>query len=281
MKIFLYLILGIIQGISEPLPISSSGHLVLAKTIFNVDTGGDAVFELVVHAGSLIAILLFYRKEITELFIGFFKELPIYFKSSKAEQKQLVHFNYGLKLIVATIPAGVVGLLFKKHFTGLLSNTFVVGLSLILTGVLLSLAHNTKPKYDVNKEPSYRAALFTGFAQIIALLPGVSRSGATNCANLIRGYNIKQAMKFSFFMFIPIATLAILSGIPDLLKMKDLGNQALPLLIAFVSSGVTTFFAMRLLLKVLEKRKLNYFAYYCFVVGTISTIISIGFFIFK
>lgn len=280
MKIFIYLILGIVQGISEPLPISSSGHLVLAKALFGVDTGTDAVFELVVHAGSLIAILLFYRKDIATLFLGFFKELPVYFKD-KEKRPALNNFNYGLKLIIATIPAGVVGLLFKKQLTGLLSNTLVVGISLIFTGVLLSLAHNTRPKHSPDKEPSFRAALFTGFAQIIALLPGVSRSGTTNCANLIRGYDIKQAMKFSFFMFIPIGTLAILSGIPDLLKMQDLASNIVPLLVAFIASGITTYFAMRLLLKILQNRKLSYFAYYCFIVGTITIILSVGYFIFK
>ncbi len=282
MKTFLYLILGIVQGITEPLPVSSSGHLVLAKSLFGVETEGGAVFELVVHAGSLIAVLLFYKKDFIDLFKGFFTELPIYFKSKdNAEKKGLSHFHYGMKLILATIPAGIIGLLFKDQITTLLSSPLSVGISLIITGTLLSIAHNTKPSKSETREPGYRSAFVIGLSQMIALLPGISRSGTTNATGMILGYNVKQSMKFAFFMFIPIATLAVLSGIPDLLKMSNLASEAFPLFIAFIASGITTYFAMRLLFLILKEKKLNYFAYYCFIVGTITTVISIGGLIFK
>lgn len=282
MKTLYYLLLGIIQGITEPLPVSSSGHLVLAKALFGVETEGSAVFELVVHAGSLIAVIIFYRKEFFELFFGFFKQLPLYFKAkSNEEKKSLNHFHYGIKLIVATIPAGIVGLLFKKHIAGLLSSTLAVGIALICTGVLLSIAYNTKTVKSESEEPSYKAAFIVGLSQVVALLPGISRSGTTNCTGMIQGYNIKQTMKFAFFMFIPIATLAVLSGVKDLLTLPNLAQEAFPLFVAFVASGITTYYAMKLLLIVLKERKLNYFAYYCFLVGTIATIASVGQFIFK
>lgn len=282
MKTLMYLILGVIQGITEPLPVSSSGHLVLAKELFGIETEGGAVFELVVHAASLLAILWFYRDEFIALFKGFFSQVIPYFKSkSKEEKKQYTHFHYGIKLIVATIPAGIVGLLFKDHITNLLSSTLAVGLALIVTGCLLATAYNTKTIKDENEELSYKAAFLVGLSQVVALLPGISRSGTTNCTGMIQGYDIKQSMKFAFFMFIPIATLAVLSGIPDLLKMQNLASEAFPLFVAFVASGITTYFAMKMLLSILKERKLNYFSYYCFFVGTITTIYSIAQIIFK
>lgn len=280
MKTLMYLILGIVQGITEPLPVSSSGHLVLAKALFGIETEGGALFELVVHAGSLIAVLYFYKKDFFSLFNGFFKELPIFFKSkNNDEKKQLKHFHYGIKLIVATIPAAIVGLIFKKQISGLLSSPFAVGVSLIVTGFLLAIAHNTQTTKNEHVEPGYRSALAIGIAQVFALLPGISRSGTTNATGMVLGYDIKQSMKFAFFMFIPIATLAILSGIPDLLKLNP--AEILPLFVAFVASTITTFFAMRLLYFILKERKLNYFSFYCLTVGTLTTIISIGTFIFK
>lgn len=282
MKTFLYLILGIVQGITEPLPVSSSGHLVIAKALFGIETEGGAVFELVVHAGSLIAVLLFYKDDFIQLFKGFFTELPIYFKSKDLhEKKNLNHFHYGIKLIIATIPAGVIGLLFKDQITTLLSSPLSVGISLIITGTLLSIAHNKKTIKSERDEINYKNALIIGLSQMFALLPGISRSGTTNATGMVLGYDVKKSMKFAFFMFIPIATLAVLSGVKDLLTMPNIASEAFPLLIAFTASGVTTYFAMRLLFLILKERKLNYFAYYCFIVGTITTIVSIGSIIFR
>lgn len=282
MKVLSYLFLGIVQGITEPLPISSSGHLVLAKALFGIEPPGGAVFELVVHAGSLIAVLLFYRKEFVELFVGFFKELVIFAKSKNSEEKaQLSHFHYGIKLIIATIPAGIIGLLFKDQISSLLSSTLAVGIALICTGVLLSLAYNSKAKVSEKVEPSYKSAFIIGFSQMFALLPGISRSGTTNSTGMILGYNIKQSMKFAFFMFIPIATVAILSGVKDLLRLPNLAQEAFPLFVAFIASAITTYYAMKLLMYILRDKKLNYFAFYCFFVGTITVVVSIAFLIFK
>lgn len=263
MLILKYIILGIIQGLTEPLPISSSGHLVLVKTIIDIETQGSVV-ELLVHFGSLLAIFVYYRKDIIELIVHFFTFL---FKK-KEETKD--DFMYAWKLVVATIPAGIVGLLFKDTIEELMQKPLYVGFALLFTAALIYIScqiKTTKKQENI----TFWDAIRIGFMQMVALIPGVSRSGSTTCAGMLCGIKREDSMKFAFMLFIPIGLLACLSGIPDFLA-TDFTVLGLPYLFCFFSSTLTTYFALVLLSKLLKSNKYIYFSYYCFIVGLIAVI---------
>ncbi len=266
-KLYIFIILAIIQGITEPIPVSSSGHLVIAKHLFGLQTS-DATLEILLHAGSLIAIIVYYYKDIKDLFV---LGLGYFIKPTKQKQP---HFLYGLKLVVATIPAGIIGLLFKDTLEASLNSPKFAGAFLLYTALILFIASRIKPT-KTSKEFGFKNAFLTGLAQAVALLPGVSRSGSTNAASLIQGYDTDTSMRFAFLMFIPIALVVIVGGIPDMLSNPEFGSLFVPYMIAAIISGVVTYFAIRLFRIVLIKRKLHYFAYYCVFIG-IVTLLFIG-----
>jgi len=266
-KLFVFIILAIIQGITEPIPVSSSGHLVIAKSLFGLQTN-DATLEILLHAGSLVAIIVYYYKDIKDLFV---LGLGYFIKPTKQKQP---YFLYGLKLIVATIPAGIIGLLFKDFLEASLNSPKIAGGFLLYTALILFIASSIQPKKS-SKEFGFKNAFLTGLAQAVALLPGVSRSGSTNAASLIQGYDADNSMRFAFLMFIPIAIVVILGGIPDMLANPEFGSLFVPYMIATIISGFVTFYAIKVFRIVLMKRKLHYFAYYCVFVG-IFTLLFIG-----
>jgi undecaprenyl-diphosphatase len=266
-KLFIFIILAIIQGITEPIPVSSSGHLVIAKSLFGLQTT-DATLEILLHAGSLIAIIVYYYKDIKDLVV---LGLGYFIKPTKQKQP---YFLYGLKLIVATIPAGIIGLLFKDTLEASLNSPKFAGGFLLYTALILFIASRIKPKKS-SKEFGFKNALLTGLAQAVALLPGVSRSGSTNAASLIQGYDVDTSMRFAFLMFIPIALVVILGGIPDMIANPEFGSLFVPYMIAMVVSGIVTYYAIKVFRVILIKRKLHYFAYYCVFIG-LFTILFIG-----
>ena len=271
-NILIYGFLGFIQGISEPIPISSSGHLVIFQNIFEkfgVDLvqASDITFEVIVNTGSLVAILFYYRRDISILFKSFFG----YLTKPNYRHVYQTNFNYCLLIILATIPAGIVGLLFSDVIEGAFNNPKMVGCNLILTAILLLCVH----KFGSCGVRSYREmtsvdALRIGICQIFALLPGISRSGATISAAMLGNMNQKSARDFSFFLFIPVSVGAIILKLPDFFVSDNLSKLWLPYLIAFFISMIVTFVALKILFVILKKRKLNLFSYYCLAMGIIS-----------
>lgn len=266
--IIVYALLGAIQGFSEPIPISSSGHLVIFKSIFEkfgwTFPSTDITFEVLVNTGSLIAIMFYYRKDIARLFISFFTYI---FKAEKRHEK-LADFRYCILLIVATIPAAICGVLFNDYIETAFSNVKLVGSTLLVTAVFLMLIH----KYGYQGKRSAKKlnlwdALRMGLFQCVALLPGISRSGSTITGGMLGGLNQKAARDFSFFMFMPVSLGAIVLKLKDFLASPTLASLWLPYLIAFVVSGVVTYFALHLLFSFLNKRKMNVFSVYCFLMG--------------
>ncbi len=259
MKSFwIFIVLAIVQGLTEPIPVSSSGHLVLAQALFQIESN-DATLEILVHLGSLVAIIIFYIKDIRELIIDNWQFI---IKRDKVKKSS---FDYAVKLAIATIPAGLIGLLFRKNIEATLSNPRVVGYSLLLTAVMLASTFLvTKSK----KQPinGFRA-LIIGFGQAVALLPGVSRSGLTTSTAMLVKTDPADAMRFSFLLFIPIATLVMLVGIPEILAQPDFSDYAISYLVATIVSGIVTFYAMRVLKIVLRSRKYHWFSVYCATLG--------------
>lgn len=257
--IIIFIILALIQGVTEPLPISSSGHLVIFKHFFNI-VSDNAILEIMLHAGSLVAIIVFYFKDIKLLAIN------NYLFIFKKQKNFIEDFNFALKLVIATIPAGIIGLLFKDEITLTLSNVRLVGFFYLITTLLLLIPRLLKPS---TQPITFTRSVIIGFAQALALLPGVSRSGSTIATSMALGIKPQDAMKFSFFMFIPIATIVIASGTYDLIQSSPDNTLLIAYFISTLVSFAVTYYTMRWLTFVINKNKYHYFAFYTFVLSLI------------
>lgn len=271
-NIIIYAILGAIQGFSEPIPISSSGHLVLFQSIFErlglmVPQMNDVTFEVIVNTGSLVAIMYYYRQDIIRLFKAFFG----YITTPVKRDELLPDFRFCILLIVATIPAALGGFFFNDYIESAFSNPKLVGCTLLITSVFLMSIHlwGYKGQRDVKKLNLWDA-LRMGFFQLFALLPGISRSGSTLTGGMLGGLEQKAARDFSFFMFMPVSVGAIILKLKDFLSSTTVAQLWLPYLISFIVSGIVTYLALNLLFSILNKRKLNYFSVYCAVVGILA-----------
>jgi len=259
------IILGIVQGIAEFLPISSSGHLVIASKILKTDIEGDVLFTTMLHVGTLISILLVYRKDVIILL----KELLNIVKTRQVKSEESKFIIY---LLVATVPTGLIGILFKDTFEKLFSSLLTVGLALFVTGTLLIIVDKFKETKKNFKDMNVLSALFIGVLQGMAITPGISRSGSTIFAGVSTGLKKENAVKFSFFVSIP----AILGA--AIVQLKDIDTAmykeifTIPYIAGIVTAAVVGFLSIKVLIKMLEKKKVHYFAYYCYAVG-ISIII--------
>ncbi len=265
MLFFKYVILGIIQGFTEPLPISSSGHLRIFKSLFNSEVLSDMNFEIVVNFGSLIAILILYRKEIISIIKDFFMFLKT------KEKKYETNYKYAWLIVVGTIPAALLGL-FVKDFIEKYFTTKLVGLMLIITALLLYMIKDIKGS-KTKKDMTIKDAIKIGLFQVIALLPGISRSGATVVGGMKSDLNRETAINYSFMLYIPISVASMALGVSDLISAGNLNELFIPYLVSMIAAGFVTYFAAKLFIDIMKKGKLIYFSIYCFIVGIITFII--------
>lgn len=258
---FKFLLLGLFQGLTEPIPISSSGHLLIAQYFLDVEIeGSTSTFALLVNTASLIAVLIIYRNDIHRLVINGFMYLTVKNEENKRDFMFLVY------LVIATIPAAVIGVLFQDAIDEILSSIVTVGITLVITGVGLWLIRNMRgQRKDGNL--SVKDALIIGGAQAIALIPGISRSGATIVAAMARGINQETALRFSFLLFIPISLGGGVLSISDILNDANLSQLAVPYIMAFLGSLVASYFSLKWFMNIMAKGQLKYFAIYCFIVG--------------
>lgn len=246
------LILGSLQGLTEFLPISSSGHLVLGQAILGIKQPGNE-FEILVHLGTLASVLVVFFEDIKSLLFSL---------TSKKTQ------TFILFILIGTLPAVAIGLGFKDMFVSLFENVTAVGGALTFTGLVLYTSTYSKSK---NIEHTYLSSVLIGCAQAVAIIPGVSRSGMTICTALFLGLSAKEAARFSFLLAIPA-----ISGAGLLTAFEMTGANPLPGSVAIaglVSSFIVGVFALKWLLGWLEKGKFHYFGIYCFVVGLITMVI--------
>lgn len=255
------LLLGIIQGLTEFLPVSSSGHLELGKAILG-DTSlpsESLLFTVVVHFATALSTIVVYRNDILDILKGLFQ-----FKWND-------DLKFSLKIILSMIPAAVVGVLFDEEIEALFNgNILFVGFMLIVTALLLWLADKAK---DTNKNVSFPNALTIGISQAIAILPGISRSGATISTAVLLGIDKTKAARFSFLMVVPL----ILGKIAKDIMSGDItttSSNNLVLIIGFISAFVAGLVACTWMIKLVKKSKLSYFAIYCLVVGLIAIIVA-------
>lgn len=266
MEFIKYIILGILQGVTEPLPISSSGHIFLFKSLFNTNMFNDFNLEIFLNFASFIAILIIFRKDVWELIVGFFDYL---FKKKK-KAKEL--FRYCMLIVVGTIPVGLLGLVLKEPLENLLyKNVFLVGIGFLLTAFSLIVVMNSDGGKE-DKDITFKDALVVGLIQAIALTPGISRSGMTLVGCLLCGMSRKTSLKYSFMLYFPVSVVTMLLGIKDIIT----GGITLGLfgyyLVGMVFAFIGTYLAYKWLAAVVEKGKLWHFSLYLFVVSIFTII---------
>ena len=255
------IILGIVQGLTEFLPVSSSGHIEIAKVLLGISQEKNLLMTIVLHAATALSTIFVFREDIKEIIRGLLQ-----FKWNK-------EFQFSLKVIISMIPAALIGLFFENEIELLFGGKILfVGCMLIVTGLLLFLADKAK---NTNKNVNFFHALIIGISQAIAILPGVSRSGATISTSVLLGIDRENAARFSFLMVVPLILgkmgKDIISG--DILVES---TKLMPLLTGFIAAFITGLFACKWMIQLVKKSKLKYFSFYCFLVGTVS-IISIFF----
>jgi len=256
------IVLGVLQGLTEFLPVSSSGHLVLMQAFMGI--GGPVIFfDVLLHVGTLAAVLLVFRKEIAEIIR---ESAAAVTGSQKKPVSELPHARFMLMIILGSVPAGVIGILFEDVFEELFSSPLSVGFFLLVTGALLfrtrSLGEGVKTVGMIT--PS--AALLIGLAQAMAITPGISRSGATIAVALFLGLERETAVKFSFLLSVPaIAGAMFLKSF----SVQEISIAAANYTAGFISAFVVGLAALIWLIRLVKKGKLDYFAYYCWGVGVL------------
>ena len=251
------ILLGIVQGITEFLPVSSSGHLQIAKELLGVELENNITFDVTLHAATVLSTIVVLWQELWRLVKGCF--------SRRFTEEQA----YVLKVILSMIPAGVVGVLFADQIEALFSSLWFVGLMLLLTAALLSFAYYAKPRQK--SEISYRDAFIIGIAQAAATMPGLSRSGPTIATGLLLGNEKGSVAHFSFIMVIPVILgkmlLDILSG-----EMAAMAVPTEALVSGFLAAFISGALACKFMIEIVKRGKLIWFALYCAIVGLICLI---------
>lgn len=258
MSIIEAIILGIVQGLTEFLPVSSSGHLQIAKALLGVEIEENLLFDVTLHAATVLSTIVIFWAEIKRLIVGIFSR----------------HFNqeqaYILKLILSMIPIGIVGLAFKDHINAMLESPYIlsiVGGMLLFTAVLLSFAYYARPR--VKETISYRDAFIIGLSQAVAAMPGLSRSGTTIATGILLGNKKAAVAQFSFLMVLaPILGEMLLEATSGELVFDTIGT--LPLICGFISSFVVGCLACKFMIGIVNKGKLIWFAVYCAIVGVVA-----------
>ena len=258
MEIFKYIIIAIIQGITEPLPVSSSGHMFLFKKIFNTNMFNDLNYEIICNFGSFLAILFIYRKDVIKLVKNFFS----YIFKKKNRNKNIIDYKYGLNIIISSIPVGICGLLFKNTLENKLSNIIILGFAFLLTALSLFIVKDIKGNKE-DKDITIKDAIIIGLFQMITLIPGISRSGTVLVVCMIRKLKRENALKYTFMLYFPVSIGAMILGIKDILLIPNLNQLITPYVLGMISATIVTYFSFEWLSNIVKKGKLIYFAIYC------------------
>ena len=261
------LILGIVQGLTEFLPVSSSGHLELGQALLHTAGEENLTFAIIVHAATVLSTLVVLWREVSQLFVGTFTT------TRWNEQK-----NYVAKILVSMIPVFIVGMFFKDQVEQLFGNgLLLVGICLLVTACLLALSEwLQRRRQNEGHEVGYKDAILIGIAQACAVLPGLSRSGTTIATGLLCGVKKESVAQFSFLMvLIPILGEALLDGL-KLWKGEETSTLGLvPAVVGFVAAFVTGCLACRFMIEIVRRQRLVWFALYCAIVGATTIIITL------
>lgn len=258
------IVLGILQGLTEFLPVSSSGHIELGKALFDLnEKDAGLIFTVLLHVATALSTIVVFRKEVAEIIKGVLK----------LKWNKETHFAWCV--VLSMIPAVFVGLFLKEHLEYFFSvNVFWVGVMLLVTGSILLWSDK---QVNTTQDITPKKAAILGVVQAIAIMPGISRSGSTIGASILLGIDRSKAATFSFLMVIPLILGAMLKEIKDYEMAVSSSNQiaGMPALAGFLAAAITGYFACKWMVELVKRSKLSYFAYYCFAVGIISVVLSI------
>ena len=264
MNWFEALVLGLIQGLTEYLPVSSSGHLAIGAHLFGINGEDNLTFTIMVHVATVLSTLVILWKEIDWILKGLFK-----FQMNEETK-------YALNIVISMIPVGVVGLFFKDKVEEVFgSGLLIVGIMLLVTACLLTFSYFAKPRQKEKISPMH--AFIIGLGQALAVLPGLSRSGTTIATGLLLGDKKEKMAQFSFLMVIPpILGEALLDLLKSLKGEEALGGiDAFPMIVGFVAAFVSGCLACKWMINIVKKGKLVYFGIYCAIAGAVTIICSI------
>ena len=289
MNILKALLMGLVQGVTEFLPVSSSGHLAIFKKVLGINLDSGNYFDVMLHLGTLVAVIIVFREDILGMIREFWGMLVTifanflvfimrrkgrkdyeYFKVVNSSYRKLV-----LMVLISTVPTGILGMVGSELVEKASETLWIVGICLLLTSLLLFLAdRHTDGKMRIKDAP-YSSAFLMGISQGIATMPGLSRSGTTIATGLMLGYNKKLAVKYSFIMSIPAILGAVVVKLGDL-KNEAFGSANLPgYILGTIVAGVTGYFSIKYMLKLIKNKRYTGFAIYCAVLGAVAIVFSI------
>ena len=269
MSIFHAAVLGAVQGLTEFLPVSSSGHLVLAEHFLMVPMSDDITFEVFVHFGTLLSVLVALWPEVKEIFRSLTAAVtglhmtPTYYRENEP-------FRIAVLIVLASVPAAFVGIKYEDTIAGAFTDPKLVAVMLILTGLVLFLTQLARPRID--KGVGLGSAIVIGIAQAFAIIPGISRSGSTISAAIFLRVSPTKAARFSFLLSVPIIAGATSLKLVDIVRIGISLDGFVPILVGTAVAFVSGYFAIRFLLRIIEKGRFSVFSFYCLIVGTLGII---------
>lgn len=260
-------ILGLVQGLAEFLPISSSGHLALLQNIFGVKGDQVLFFTVLLHVGTLVSVFIIYWRDICELIVELVLTIKDLCTGKGLRLAERPVRKLGVMIIVATIPTALIGLLFNDIFNGLYLSLLAIGIGFLITGVLMFLAERIGSAHKGIEKMNFRNAVFIGVLQGIAIYPGISRSGSTLVGGLTTGLERTFAVKFAFLISIPSILGSVVLELPDAIK-EGIDPQLIgPILAGMAVAAVSGFIAIKTMIQIVSKKKLSYFSYYVWALG--------------
>lgn len=275
MTYFEAVILGLVQGLAEFLPISSSGHLALLQQFFGIDETKVLLFAVMLHVGTLISVFIVYWKDIWELIVELCLTIKDLCTGKGLRLDERPVRKLGVLIIIATIPTGIIGVLGGDFFDSLYTSIVPIGVGLIITGFLLVMAERMGSSSRGLEKMNFRNAFFIGLVQGIAICPGISRSGSTLFGSLICNLDRKFAVKFVFLISIPSILGSAVMELPDAIKAGVTAAEAGPVIVGMLVAAVSGLVAIKTMIKIVSDKKLSYFSYYVWVVGAFVVLLGI------
>lgn len=269
MSYFEAVILGLVQGLAEFLPISSSGHLALLQQAFGVSEDKVLLFAVLLHVGTLISVFIVYWKDIWALIVELCLTIKDLCTGKGLRLAEHPVRKLGVMIIVATIPTAVIGLAFSDFFDSLYTSVIPIGVGLIITGFLLVLAEKMGEGNRGIQQMNFRNAIFIGLVQGVAICPGISRSGSTLFGSLICNLDRKFAVKFVFLISIPSILGSAVLETPAAIGAGVTAAELGPILVGMLVAAVSGLVAIKTMIKIVSDKKLSYFSYYVWVLGVI------------
>lgn len=271
------IILGLVQGLSEFLPISSSGHLALLENLFEIKEDSVIFFAVLLHIGTLVSIFIVYREDIYALI----KELFLLFKDIftgkglRIEERPIR--KLGIMIIVSSIPTAIMGLLFSDYIDRIFGSLTVISICWIITGFILLFSEKLNNNKKEIEGMKYRNAIFVGICQGLAIMPGISRSGSTIVGSLVTGLKREFAVEFAFLISIPAILGSAILEFPKAIKAGIEPSTIGPMIMGFLVAAISGYFAITTMIRIVSKHRMRYFSYYVWILGLGTFIYSVLF----